>query len=642
VFRFIAFTWNEADFTQVETAHYLLHRLRHSPSQWKCALQCDGLAVFTADVGLGSSNVYTLSGTAGVVLGTLFTRGDLVRTKSSTAADYHFSVAQTSEILSTSGRFLLKAYWGRYCAFLRDPNSAIKWIVRDPTGHLPCMRSVYQKVRVYCSYMGDLRNLSVMQFSVNWDYVAARVVAPNIQNTETGLAEVSELQAGECDALRGDLRESSFYWHPYEFVENGSFSNFEETANLLNRTTKDCIHAWASLHPRIIHRLSGGLDSSIVLGCLRSAPTQPQVTCLTYYSDIGDSRSDRDERTYARLAAQYSGYPLVELPRSPRTRLDVMYQMGCFASPSIFFDRNVNVEEQERRIARKLEATAKFGGDGGDSLFYQSPLLATVGDYMRSRGICPSLFSVALKVAQNEGVSVWRILQGALRQCARRTSWSAFSEVREHRPFVNPAVLDMVLNDFRFLHPWFTTQDGIPHGKLWQAYNLSIPRGAYSNLEKPEDPDWAEPLISQPLVELCLRVPTYILTFRGKDRALARRAFAQEVPAKIRQRRAKGGLEGFIKETLMQNVGFVRNVLLDGLLVKERLLERRELERALSGRPQRISGSMTSVFDYLGMEIWLRGWVSKQQRAPPSDSGVLSTLNAEPQSSDSSMRHFNE
>src|SRR3546814_18425449 len=55
------------------------------------------------------------------------------------------------------------------------------------------------------------------------------------------------------------------------------------------------------------------------------------------------------------------------------------------------------------------------------------------------------------------------------------------------------------------------------------------------------------PLLSQPIVELCLSIPTWQWVRGGRDRAVARAAVADLLPALIAQRRTKGGPTGFLR-----------------------------------------------------------------------------------------------
>ncbi len=61
------------------------------------------------------------------------------------------------------------------------------------------------------------------------------------------------------------------------------------------------------------------------------------------------------------------------------------------------------------------------------------------------------------------------------------------------------------------------------------------------------------------------------------------RVSQRELPVDILQRTAKAVTYDYVRATLDKNLGLVRSLLLDGVLVKERILDAVRLERALSG-----------------------------------------------------------
>ena len=128
------------------------------------------------------------------------------------------------------------------------------------------------------------------------------------QSRETALQEVSEVQLGERVRFSGSTIHRSFEWDPLAIAQTDPIQDPDTAVTELRRTTRACIHAWAACYPDIIHSLSGGLDSSIVLSCLKSAPSRPNVTCLHYFG----TGPDEDERKYARLMAGHVGAELIE------------------------------------------------------------------------------------------------------------------------------------------------------------------------------------------------------------------------------------------------------------------------------------------------------------------------------------------
>jgi asparagine synthase (glutamine-hydrolysing) len=104
-------------------------------------------------------------------------------------------------------------------------------------------------------------------------------------------------------------------------------------------------------------------------------------------------------------------------------------------------------------------------------------------------------------------------------------------------------------------------------------------------------------------------LPTYLLTRGGRGRALARRAFASELPVQIATRRSKGGMEEHLKEILNSNLEFARGVLVNGQLVSRGLLDRAAVEAVLSGAPTTLPGSLGHIHTFIGIELWLGRWM---------------------------------
>ena len=124
----------------------------------------------------------------------------------------------------------------------------------------------------------------------------------------------------------------------------------------------------------------------------------------------------------------------------------------------------------------------------------------------------------------------------------------------------------------------------------------------------PSDPDQVAPLNSQPLIELCLRIPTYLHTKGGWERSIVRRAFLNKAARSVITRRTKGSAEDHLKAVVAHNINFVRSTLLDGQLVKRGVLDRRRLEEVLSGEPTTIVTALPELSWYQFNEVWAARW----------------------------------
>ena len=130
------------------------------------------------------------------------------------------------------------------------------------------------------------------------------------------------------------------------------------------------------------------------------------------------------------------------------------------------------------------------------------------------------------------------------------------------------------------------------------------------------DAMFVHPLFSQPLVEAYFQIPARLHIAGGHSGAVARQAFADHLsPEVLKRGRGKGTPDAWLVQAIQRNREFLREFLLDGVLVRERILDRDKVEATLSGRA---GGAMTSVCDLIAqlyIEGWLRRWTEVSLQA---------------------------
>ncbi len=608
MYRYLALAWNGRDRRQAAAARLISDRLQLAAARWQCRISRRGLMAFDAGARPGSSDSQVLGTGYGAVFGTVFPC-----LEGSRGAARSLIEAQSAGDIATFGaRYLVDRYWGRYVAVAEDAASTAVWVLRDPSGALPCFLTKFRGVHVFFSDLEDCLALDLISFTVNWGYVAAAVANSAMQVRETGLNEVTEILPGECVELQGDSLRRSLVWNPIEVAQREPIESPDEATTELHATTHACVQSWSSCYEGILLSLSGGLDSSIVLRCLADGARRPAVTCLNYYA----TGPDEDERHYARLAANRAGVALIERRLEAReVELERILQVRRSAKPG-YYVAALQRQRLESQLAHEIGASAIFSGGGGDAIFYQGRSDLAVADIVHRHGLRPSVWRVAADAARITGLSVWPLLRRGIRTGLLRPDWQPFGNQIDHRTIVSPEAIASSRNDPRWRHPWLEHTGGVPHGTLWHVLSLSVPTSFYESFDQPDDPERTYPLLSQPLIELCLRIPTYVLIDGGWDRALARRAFAGEVPLEIIRRRAKGGINQLSARILDANIAFVREMLLDGLLVREGILDRAPLEACLSRQSAPTDYEYNEILhEHLSIEAWLRRGKELQARA---------------------------
>jgi asparagine synthase (glutamine-hydrolysing) len=451
--------------------------------------------------------------------------------------------------------------------------------------------------------MRVLEHLGLGSFGINWEYLAAWVCMMKGPTHATALGEVSQVLGGECVQVRDDRATSVFFWDALQVANSEMIEDPDEATRGLRDRVIDAVRAWASSYSGITLALSGGLDSSIIYASLRDSPARAKLTCFHHYP-IG---SDLDERQFARRVAETGGTGLIERPRIPTVSLEPLLGVEASHTPADYL-YYLEHSRLDARLAAEHNATAVFSGWGGDQVFYQARGFFGAGDYLHYRGVRPELLRVAFDSAQMDSVSVWQVLRHALAERLQQRRLGLLREMAAPMVLIRPEVLDEVHGNLNYLHPVLRDPRGTPSGKLWHAFHALGPWEFYDPLGCEDDPELVAPLYSQPILELCLRVPVHLLTLGGWDRAIARRAFYSELPREVANRKNKGGIEQHLWALFEHNKPFVRDLLLQGGLLREHIVDRKNLTTALSGKPSTVQQSHAEVLHLIAAEAWLRRW----------------------------------
>ena len=603
MFRYIALAWDETCATHAATALRLGLQLKARPT-CKPAHSGPGLQVCIIGEREGINTAYTLPDGRGVVLGKLFRRSELgspaptevplMGRDGGRDGRQHGGAA-----VRDNGCALVHDFWGRYVAFLRAPSGQTR-LLRDPSGTLPCFVTQHEGVSIVFSWLEDALELLPHGAGPRVDdqALAAYLLLGELGGQDTALDGISQVLPGQCiDLTTG---ESTQLWNAVDIARTPATFDTEAAARKLRNVVRACTHAWASCYDTLLLRLSGGVDSSILLSCLTETDVRNDVLCVNYHSPGSDS----DERFYARLSATRAGRDLIERERDAGFEIAQTLSIPRMPGP-VHYIGWMNARS-DARLAAAHTAAALFTGAGGDQLFFEFGAWWPIADYLRQRGIDAGFANAALDAARLGKVSVWRAIALAF---VDRTRPALLK-----RDQTQPSVLlseDLLRRDLpreRYVHPALRHPTGLPIGKHMQTRALMHPLGYYDPFEQEAAPELVHPLLSQPLVELCLQLPIYQLIEGGTGRALARRAFASDLPAQIGRRRSKGGMEEHAVAVLRNNIDFARGLLLEGELARRQLIDRRKVEEVLSGRPTSLVSHPSQIHALIAVEAWLSRW----------------------------------
>ncbi len=361
MYRYFVIAWNPADPSQGVAARALSGRLQAASRPWCGRIARPGLLAFDSGTRESSSEAHVMPGGMGVLFGKVFARVNAGASEVAASVD----LLRVAKACGEGPRTLTERVWGRYVAIFDDPAGA--WVLRDPSGALPCFTTRYRGAHVFFSDFEDCLALGLLSFTVNWDLVAAMVANSALHVRETGLREVSELLPGECARMLPDGLDRALAWHPLDVASQEPIEDLRRATQLIHDTTHDCVQAWAGCYDGVLHSLSGGLDSSIVAACLASDRGSVPFTCLNYYA----AGPQEDERPYARIVATHLSAPLIERELTADLALHRILDVRHTPRPGYYFAA-LQRQRLEAQLAGVLHADSIFSGGGGDALFYQA------------------------------------------------------------------------------------------------------------------------------------------------------------------------------------------------------------------------------------------------------------------------------
>lgn len=588
--RFIAFVWNAGDESQARRAAQMCERTRED-GELESVLSVSGAAVFACGFRPGSIECYTLDGDAGVVLGTLFVRrnsGVSVRVEHSAGIGRAVATPQD----------LIACVWGRYVAFLRRPGDAGAWVMPDPTAGLSVYRATIDGVVVYFAELADCIRFTRAKFQVDWEYIAAHAAMPIHQARETALIGVEELLGGECDEIVEGRQRTHVCWQLSTYAAP-RLEDLRDAALCLRQTVKECLHAWASLYSNILLQYSGGVDSSIVLACLRDAPSVPEISCVTNFA-VGPGV---DERDYARIGVAAASCRWIEQRLDELASFETFRQISPSPRPRIYL--STLYERQLVSAAQQIGAGVIVSGNGGDAEFFEVADVRIASDYVHDHGLGKDFWDVIRSTAALTKTARGRVLRHALTALLKAPpSYNPLAQSQQFQLMLTESTRSAALaSPHRYTRLQTMGKSGLPACKAMHIRLMSQPMTVRPPLAVSVDPEYGHWLASQPVLELCAAIPTYVLTQGGRTRSVARAAFADDVPGPLLARRSKGNPAWLIKGLIKNNRSFASSHLRDGRLVAAGVLDGDMVQKATEGTAANVDP--WELVCHVSTEVWL-------------------------------------
>ena len=279
-------------------------------------------------------------------------------------AGFSFSTDSDTEVLLRGyqhwGVELLDRIRGMFAFALWDGDRDQMLLARDPLGQKPLFYSAGENYFAAASELQVLLDLPGLPGRVNPGVFRDYFNLGYVPAPETAVKNIKKLPPGSyltCSPAAQPQVHS--YWSPLASLEREEEVDFSPQ-QLRSKLTESVRRRLVSDVP-VGAFLSGGIDSSIIVGLMQQLTDQPVQTVTVGFGD-----ADYDERDYARQTAGYHGTAhhefTVETDLSDLLPRLVRHFGEPFADSSAV--PTYYVAQQTRRVVK-----VALAGDGGDELF---------------------------------------------------------------------------------------------------------------------------------------------------------------------------------------------------------------------------------------------------------------------------------
>ncbi|MDG2520527.1 asparagine synthase-related protein [Caulobacter segnis] len=535
---------------------------------WRVRLEADG--VMFAVQGPDAPSIRKSADADSYLIGALFDR----------RGQPAFAPSTNGPPLEQAAR-LCKDYWGRYALLLFDRSGGVD-VLTEPGGSISCVMWRVDGAFVVASRIPQRLGPLTPQVRPDWLSVAQRLADSWAADPPPLLTGVTHSRAGSLVSADGT---ETRVWDPCAFAADAG-RDLQADGQAVREALSMVSGAFARSSARPAVLLSGGLDSSVVAG-MAAEHFQPQLLHFTSPSKAAD------ELRFAQAQAQHLQSDLETLARPAAPfcapgddELDTFEPDQTLFAPQ--YRDALSVWRQRHGVDEV------WTGRGGDMVFLQSGV-SIAQDLIRRDGPA-ALFGKDLY---------------AFAMARRTTLWTQWRAAMSGEGVDNsPPHYDWVASPRRAqkTSSVFTAAKSV-HLRMVATSPRSFDRSTARDFVS-----YRHPLLAQPVLEACLSASPVNLCKGGRDRALARTAFAEQLAPAVRRRRSKASLSPHQGRRFLAGLDFIRPFLLDGLLAAKGLIDRPRLEHALAPATLAWRCEQGALIDALALEAWARYWSARVSR----------------------------
>lgn len=549
-------------------------------------------------------------------------------------AGHRFATHSDTETLvhlyEDEGPRFLEFLNGMFALAIWDASRRQLLLARDRLGQKPLVYRHEPGRLLFASELKSLLQVPGVPRHVDPQALDEYLTYQYVPHPRTIFRGIAKLPPGHYALYRDDRLEVRRYWQPDFNAEEDR--PLEDHARELRSRLTSAVDLRLQSEVPLGAFLSGGIDSTIVVGLMRQLAGEPVRTF-----SIGFSVPGWDETRYARIAANHLDTRHEEFQIQPDAVQILPKLVWHYDEP--FGDSSAVPTWYVAQLARR-EVTVALTGDGGDELF---------AGYPRYQAVALARWFDRLPLALRRVVAgrYWQKFPARAKKKSLRRRWKRFVEAINDPPPRRYLQWIAIFNEARRAE-LYTDQflaslpEADPLEFLASAMALSGRRDpitaasladlvTYLPCDLMTKVDMAsmahglecrQPFLDHRVVELAARMPMRQKLRHGRGKRILLETFADLLPPPIRRRRKMGfgvPLDHWFRNELS---GFAREILLDGLTAARGYFQTDVTARMLDDHQSGRFDHSNRLWALLVLELWQRQWADGQR-----------SVNAQPTSS---------
>ncbi len=501
---------------------------------------------------------------------------------------------------------------GDFAFVLWDEQQALLLAARDALGVKPLYWQQRGSTLLVASHVECLD-----QGSYDRSYITRFAMAQVGPADATVYTNVKRVAPGSYLLARGPKVSTEQYWSPWTFRAGSAGDDVEATVAEFRGRFDEAVQAQLDDRRDTWVLLSGGLDSSAVVGAASRLAERDLVRPLAGTVTVVDSLADGDETRYSDAVARRWDL------RNERIHDFWAWQPDPDATVALAEPRHfLPFFARDRALCgavRSQGGRVLLSGYGSDQ--YLSGSFDYLADLVRTRRTREAMAELTrLAVATRR--SFWGLgmthaiapiapgwLARRIQGPAQRPAWVLGD--------VPPVVSPEDLRRLREEHGVYGSQVAAEVA----CTDLLLERGVFE-----QGLEMRYPFLHRPLVELALQLPVNLRMRPGAKKWILRESLRDVLPEAIRTRPGKGGIDGRVLWSLHHERRLLRRLILDSHLADLGCVDRQALAEAFDRAAAGQTGDVTRLFFTLSLETWLAvrsGWWAAnasrlQSRSTPS------------------------